>query len=210
MTGRLIYLMGPSGAGKDTVLQGVARLLGENAYLAPRVVTRPPTHTERRALAVSESEFLRLERNGALALAWRANGLAYGVRADINLRLAVGCDVLVNGSREYLPQALERYPALVPVLLTVAPETLRQRLLARGRESPEQIHDRMSRNLCYEKLESLEAKGRLLVMDNSGPVEQAILTLYRYLTSTAASILTPAPTPTETQAPYVADSLRYG
>ncbi|MFT0849703.1 phosphonate metabolism protein/1,5-bisphosphokinase (PRPP-forming) PhnN [Achromobacter sp. F4_2707] len=206
MTGRLIYLMGPSGAGKDTVLQGVARLLGEKAYLAPRLVTRPPTHTERSALAVSESEFLRLERNGALALAWRANGLAYGVRADINLRLAVGCDVLVNGSRAYLPEARERYPAMVPVLLTVDQETLRQRLLARGRESPEQIHERMTRNLFYEKLENLEAAGRPLVIDNSGPVEQAILTLYRYLTSTPVS----SPTPTETQAPYVADSLRYG
>jgi len=199
MAGRLIYLMGPSGAGKDTVLQGVARLLGEKACLARRLVTRPPTDTERDALSVSQAEFLALERSGGLSLAWRANGLAYGVPADINARLAAGCDVLVNGSREYLPEARRRYPDLLPVLLTVAQETLHQRLLARGREGPEQIRSRMRRNLPYAELAEDDS---VLVIDNSGPVEDAILALYRYLD--------PPTIFTDTSLRYVADTLGHG
>src|SRR5690606_29165939 len=102
MAGRLIYLMGPSGSGKDTVLAGVSRLMGKRCHLAPRVVTRPPTATENGSAAVSFDEFARLEASGALAMSWQANGLAYGVRRDINDRLLEGCDVLVNGSRQYL------------------------------------------------------------------------------------------------------------
>src|SRR3546814_13023817 len=83
MAGRLIYLMGPSGSGKDTVLEGVFSLMGHGCYLAPRVVTRPHTDTERSSISVSVSEFARMASCGLLAMSWQANGLAYGVRRAI-------------------------------------------------------------------------------------------------------------------------------
>ncbi len=181
MPGRLIYVMGPSGAGKDTILQGLGRLMGARGYLAPRLITRPETDTERGAISVSWAEFLRLERSGALAMSWRANGLAYGVRDDIDGRLAAGCDVLVNGSREYLPEARRRYRTLVPVLLTVEHETLQRRLVARGRESQDQIRSRMDRNAHYTSLVESADTGDIMVLDNSGAAEDAIQTLYQYL-----------------------------
>ncbi|MGB3289069.1 MAG: phosphonate metabolism protein/1,5-bisphosphokinase (PRPP-forming) PhnN, partial [Burkholderiaceae bacterium] len=144
MAGRLIYLMGPSGSGKDTVLEGLSHLMGQGCYLAPRVVTRPHTDTERGSISVSADEFAGMESCGLLAMAWQANGLAYGVPRDINDRLVAGCDVLVNGSRQYLPEARKRYQDLVPVLLCVDEGQLVQRLHARGRESGEQIRARLA------------------------------------------------------------------
>ena len=198
MKGRLIYIMGPSGSGKDTILQGLCRLMKQRAYLAPRVITRPATETERGAISVSDEEFLTLERSGALAMSWRANGLAYGVPEEIDRKLAAGSDVLVNGSRGYLAEARRRYPALVPVLVSVDEETLRRRLMVRGRETNEQIRARLDRNAQYADLsgyarpaaanatrimpETRSARDNaVILLDNSGPVEEAIRALYQYL-----------------------------
>ncbi len=181
MGGRLIYMMGPSGAGKDTVLHGLASLLGGNGYLAPRLVTRPPTATEPGSVSVSWAEFDYMESSGQLAMAWRANGLAYGVLRDINDRLVAGCDVLVNGSRAYLPEARLRYADLMPVLLNVEPDLLRQRLQMRGRESVEQIQERLERNAQFAQLGAAGDAGPVLIINNSEDVDHTIQALYAHL-----------------------------
>lgn len=195
MPGRLIYLMGPSGSGKDTILQGLCQLMGTRCYLAPRLITRPETSTERGSIAVSESEFVRLECAGALAMSWRANGLAYGVPEVINDRLAVGCNVLVNGSRGYLPEARRRYRTLVPVLLSVQEDALHQRLVARGRETEDQIRRRLNRNAQYIELAKSPSETGILVLDNSGAPEDAIQALHNFLRQTD----------TDTRYPYASD-----
>ncbi|TEA77273.1 phosphonate metabolism protein/1,5-bisphosphokinase (PRPP-forming) PhnN [Allopusillimonas ginsengisoli] len=187
MPGRLVYLMGPSGAGKDTVLQGVLRLMGNQAFLAPRVITRDAHLAEAGALAVTEHEFAQMEAAGLLAMAWRAHGLAYGVLRHVNDRLAAGQDVFVNGSRAYLPTAMARYRDLVPVLLNVSPHLLRERLLRRGRESAAQIQSRLERNSTFHMFPESIAKSMLWI-DNSGNPEEAVHALYRRLQQGQAEI----------------------
>src|SRR3546814_15010210 len=121
--------------------------MGHGCYLAPRVVTRPHTDTERSSISVSVSEFARMASCGLLAMSWQANGLAYGVLRDINDRLVAGCDVLVNGSRQYLPEARTRYQDLVPVLPCVDEQQLPHRLHARGRAYGQEIQARLARNV---------------------------------------------------------------
>ncbi|WP_245152464.1 phosphonate metabolism protein/1,5-bisphosphokinase (PRPP-forming) PhnN [Allopusillimonas soli] len=169
--------MGPSGAGKDAVLRGVAQRMGAQAFIASRVITRPPSSTEDGAMPVSSTEFEIMEAAGLFALSWRANELAYGILRHIDIMLARGRDVFVNGSRAYLPHAALRYPRLVPVLLTVEPALLRDRLLSRGRETRVQIEARLARNNRFEKL-SGTAGTRLLHIDNSGALENAIHALH--------------------------------
>ncbi|MGB4073983.1 phosphonate metabolism protein/1,5-bisphosphokinase (PRPP-forming) PhnN [Pseudomonas sp.] len=173
MRGRLIYLMGPSGSGKDSLLHAARERLAERGcMIARRVITRSAEALGEDAIGVSPTEFDQQEAAGAFALSWRANGLAYGIPRQIDDWLAAGQDVLVNGSRAYLPQARQRYPELIGILLTVDLEVLRERLLARGRETPEQIEQRLARNALFDTA-SAEREG-LHVLDNSRRLERTL------------------------------------
>lgn len=179
MTGRLIYLMGPSGAGKDSLLLAAREpLLARGCRIARRVITRSAEAVGEDALAVTEAEFERLRRNAAFALDWQANGLHYGISRQIDDWLVAGEDVLVNGSRGYLSEARARYPQLQPVLLTVALPVLRERLLARGRESPEEIEARLARN---QQFQSAAEQDEAQLLDNSGPLEQTVQRLLQLI-----------------------------
>ena len=79
---RLIYMMGPSGAGKDSVLACWIDRLGPGAgvQVAQRVITRPAQPTGEQHEPVKPDAWEALRREGQLALHWQANGLGYGVR----------------------------------------------------------------------------------------------------------------------------------
>ncbi|QRY82116.1 phosphonate metabolism protein/1,5-bisphosphokinase (PRPP-forming) PhnN [Pseudomonas sp. PDNC002] len=163
-SGRLIYLMGPSGAGKDSVLQAASvPLAARDCRIVQRVITRSAEARGESAHSVSIEAFAEMERNGAFAMSWRANGLHYGIPREIDDWLRAGHDVLVNGSRKYLAEARRRYPQLIAVLLRVEPEILRQRLLKRGRETLPEIEARLARNAHFAD----GLPGPLFELDNS-------------------------------------------
>ena len=100
MQGRLIYLMGPSGSGKDSLLHAArAPLEAHGCRFARRVITRSAESVGEDALGVTPDEFERLQGEGAFALSWHANGLAYGIPREIDDWLSAGQDVLINGSK---------------------------------------------------------------------------------------------------------------
>ncbi|MCR3815313.1 hypothetical protein K3Z86_16210 [Pseudomonas aeruginosa] len=100
MTGRLIYLMGPSGSGKDSLLQAAREPLAlRGCRIVRRVITRSAEAVGEDAQAVTPAQFDTLERASAFAMSRRANGLCYGIPVQIDEWLAQGYDVLVNGSR---------------------------------------------------------------------------------------------------------------
>ncbi|SFJ15878.1 ribose 1,5-bisphosphokinase [Pseudomonas guineae] len=172
MSGRLIYLMGPSGSGKDSLLEAARERLAErDCLIARRVITRSAEAVGEDAIGVTPTEFDQQEAAGSFALSWRANGLAYGIPRQIDDWLAAGQDVLVNGSRAYLPEARQLYPELIGVLLTVEAAVLRERLLRRGRESLAQIEQRLARNAQFDAA-SAERDG-LHLLDNSVSIERA-------------------------------------
>lgn len=174
MSGRLIYLIGPSGSGKDSLLDAArARLAERGCRIVRRVITRSAEAVGEAALGVSVQQFAEMQAQGAFALSWQANGLAYGIPQEIDAWLAAGDDVLVNGSRGHLPHTRERYPNVLVVLLIVDEPVLRQRLLARGRESVAEIDQRLARNARFsERL--LAEDPNVHVLDNSGPLERTV------------------------------------
>lgn len=161
----LIYLMGPSGAGKDSLLERLRAETRTAPLVAHRYITRPANAGCENHIALSEQEFLRRRAKGLFALDWQAHQQHYALGIEVDLWLLQGIDVVVNGSRAYLPQALQRYgPRLLPVCLQVSPELLRQRLQQRGRETALQIEQRLARAADYQQ--TLPAGCRLL--DNDG------------------------------------------
>lgn len=175
LRGRLVYLMGPSGSGKDSLIDAARDVLAQlNCVVARRVITRSAESAGEAALGVSVEEFADRVRAGAFAMSWSANELDYGIPAEINQWLAQGRHVLVNGSRGYLPQAQQRYPALIPVLLTVRSDVLRQRLMSRGRESVEEIEARLARNSLFTANEQASRAQGLLLLDNSGCLSSTV------------------------------------
>jgi ribose 1,5-bisphosphokinase len=172
MAGRLIYLIGPSGSGKDSLLDTARDELNRRGCrVVRRVITRSAEAVGEAAQAVSVEQFLVMQAQGEFALSWQANGLYYGIPVEIDTWLAEGHDVLVNGSRGHLPEARQRYPDLLAVLLTVNDSTLRERLLARGRESVADIEARLQRNSRFA-VELLASDPALFVLDNSGALGQ--------------------------------------
>ena len=176
--GRLIYVMGPSGAGKNSVIAsardiaGTLEKLNKNNYLyfSPRYVTRPAADTDGASdeFAISAGAFAHYKRIGTFALDREAHGFCYGVSTAIDTLLHAGKCVVVNGSRDYLATALGKYPQMTAVLITVAPEVAHARLLARGREDINAVIARVQRMPDINI-----ARQQLHVIDNSGPLEHA-------------------------------------
>jgi ribose 1,5-bisphosphokinase len=185
MTGRLIYLIGPSGSGKDSLLDAAREpMAARGCRIVRRVITRSAEARGEAAQAVSVEEFRQMQAQGAFALSWFANGLHYGIPAEIDQWLADGHDVLVNGSRGHLEQARARYPDLLVVLLSVDQAVLRRRLLARNRETSGEIEARLARNAQFadELLAAAPAGGSpILLLDNSGALEQTVARLLQHI-----------------------------
>ena len=175
MAGRLIYLIGPSGSGKDSLLDAArVRLAERGCHIARRIITRSVATAGEAAEGVSPAQFAALEAQGEFALSWHANGLSYGIPRDIDAWLAAGENVLVNGSRAHLAQTRLRYPQLLVLLLTVDQAVLRQRLLARGRESLVEVDERLARNARFTADLIAEAVPGLCVIDNSAALERTV------------------------------------
>ncbi|MGH8018848.1 MAG: phosphonate metabolism protein/1,5-bisphosphokinase (PRPP-forming) PhnN [Opitutaceae bacterium] len=180
--GVLFYVIGPSGAGKDSLMTHArAKLGGADEPLvmfAHRYITRPAEAGGENHVAVSRAEFERMRANGHFAFAWESHGQGYGIGREIELWLERGASVVMNGSREYLPEAARRHPDLCVVLIEASPSVLRARLEARGRESPLEIERRLSRAAAF----TVEPP-RLARISNNGALAEAGDRLLRVLAS---------------------------
>lgn len=167
--GRLIYVMGPSGCGKDSVMEYARkRCPGNEAAFAHRYITRPAEAGGENHVFLHPDEFqARLERR-LFALNWDSHGFRYGLGHEIEGWMETGLNVVMNGSRAYLPEASRRYPDLIPVLITVEEDILRERLVDRGREIATEIEKRLERARAYDV-----AHPRLARIDNSGELAEA-------------------------------------
>ena len=169
--GRLYYVVGASGAGKDSVMRYAREALGRDheVLFAHRYITRPLRAGGENHIALSTEEFLLRKRHGLFAMDWESHGFRYGIGIEIDAWLAQALTVVVNGSRSYLPVARRRYPQLNAVWITARPQNLAARLAQRGRETRVQILARLRRN---SKLGSMPAVHELHI-SNDGPLEAA-------------------------------------
>lgn len=169
MGGILLYVIGASGSGKDSLMRHAREALAQdaNVVFAHRYITRPQDAGGENHVALSEDEFESRVARKLLPLHWYSHGLRYGIGCELNHWLANGLTVILNGSRAYLQEASRRYPELVPVLIEVSPAVLRKRLQERGRENAEEIESRLQRAGKFDTLQH----SRLLHFGNDAPLD---------------------------------------
>ena len=144
MTGAVFAVVGPSGAGKDTLIEA-ARQARPDLVIVRRFITRPESAGGEDFHGVSDAEFDARRDRDEFALHWKAHGLRYGIpKAQIDLRHD-GHDVLFNGSRAALERAVEVMPDLRVIRVSAPSAVLLERLLARGRETRAEIEERIMR-----------------------------------------------------------------
>ena len=184
MPGKLVYLIGPSGSGKDSLIEAARDALAQrNVHVVRRVITRSAESKGEHAVGVSPGAFQQMVEAGEFAMHWSANGLHYGIPRLIEQQLAQGQNVLVNGSRAYLPQAVERFAQLLPIMLTVERTVLRERLARRGRETAEEIEQRLARNdqLIADAARWEQGSVRITLLDNSSSLAATVAALLEVL-----------------------------
>jgi ribose 1,5-bisphosphokinase len=148
MNAPLVYVMGPSGAGKDSVLDRARSMLSVEAPVAfaHRYITRPADIGGENHVALSRAEFALRRAHGLFAFHWHAHGNDYGIGREIDAWRAAGLTVVVSGSREHYEKVAGSDPELHPVLITAALDKLRARLSARGRETAAAAASRLERD----------------------------------------------------------------
>lgn len=162
--GQLILVVGPSGAGKDTLI-GLARVarVGNSGIVFPqRVVTREASSFENNE-AVSPLLFGQMLAHGDFAFQWEAHGLRYGIARSIVDEIKAGRTVVINASRTIIDSARRSYANVVVVAVTAPPDVLAERVAARGRPSDGRIEDRLRRAVNSSKPD--------VIINNVGPAE---------------------------------------
>jgi ribose 1,5-bisphosphokinase len=144
--GRLVVVVGPSGAGKDTLIaEARARLDGDAAFVFPlRLVTRAATAAEVH-LTISDRDFALAVSRGDFAFWWEAHGLKYALPAAIDDDIRTGRTVVCNVSRGTVSALRLRYARLVVALVTAPAAVLAARLAGRSRTSDGDLAQRLGR-----------------------------------------------------------------
>jgi len=185
--GLLFVVSGPSGAGKDTLVEAL-RERRESLRYSISVTTRPARPDERDGehyFFVSPDEFERLRESGLL-LEWREyGGNLYGTpRAYVEGCLTDGYDVIAKPEVNGALAIKAAYPDAV--LIFLVPDRfshLRERLLARRSETNEEIARRLE--IAQKELTFIRRFDYIVVNEQNRPQEavrdlEAILQAERF------------------------------
>ncbi|HUH76057.1 MAG TPA: phosphonate metabolism protein/1,5-bisphosphokinase (PRPP-forming) PhnN [Devosia sp.] len=182
--GALVLVVGPSGVGKDTLIDGARKALENDPRFTfvRRIVTRPAHVEIEDHDSLEPHQFAELAAAGRLALSWDAHNLHYGLPISLDTDLALGKIVIANVSRHVIAEARAKYPGCVVVLITAEISLRAERLLKRGREGRDQITARLAREGA-----PVPAGIEPILIDNSGTLNNGITAFVWALRAIAAS-----------------------
>ena len=166
----MFLVVGPSGAGKDSLIDGAGAVPQAIKILFSKTHHHPPRGRRGEAhRSVSENTFAREAAAGEFALSWQAHGLSYGVPSSIASNLAQGRSVIVNVSRGVLNTARQQFGSVRVLSVRASGQTLAARLTNRGRESSVDIENRIRRAASYSV-----SGADVIEIFNDGALEEAV------------------------------------
>jgi len=157
--GLLFVVSGPSGAGKDTLVEALLARMARVRY-SVSATTREPRPGEREGehyFFLSREEFERRRGAGGF-LEWREyNAHFYGTPRDfVERTLAEGYDLIMKPEVNGALAVKEAYPdAVLIFLLPDRFSNLRERLLARRTETTEEIAGRLE--IAHKEVRSIRS-----------------------------------------------------
>lgn len=168
VSGTFIAIAGPSGAGKDTLINAALARRPDLAR-ARRVIAPPRPGMGEDAQMIEPDAFAARAAAGDFVLTWDAHGMHYAIPREVEAILREGRHVLANLSRTRLHAASMAFSPFRAIAIHTDEDVLRQRLHARGREDAADISARLKR-ASRSMPEGLGAT----VVDNSGSLNAAI------------------------------------
>ncbi|HMD01482.1 MAG TPA: guanylate kinase [Candidatus Baltobacteraceae bacterium] len=169
--GLLFVVSGPSGAGKDTVVEGLRRRMPQVRY-SVSATTRPPREHERSGEAyffLDRPAFEQKRALGDFLETKEYNGHLYGTpRSFVEETLAAGYDVIVKPEVTGALAIKRAFPAAVLVfLLPDRFSYLQQRLTERRTESAEEIAARLA--IAHHELEAIRDFDYVIINAQASP-----------------------------------------
>lgn len=182
--GTLFLVVGPSGAGKDSLIDAAKAVLNNNPeyVFARRYITRPADAGGEDHIPVSDEMFDTLLSRNAILLNWHAHNLRYAIPSSVGEHLAQGRNVVINVSRTIVDQARTNLSPVVILYITVPEDVLTKRLQARGRESKSDIAKRVARAGEYQV-----TGDDVRTINNGGPLDESISAFLKAISFAVAS-----------------------
>lgn len=176
--GTLFLVVGNSGSGKDSIIQGAVKKYPNDLnklYVPKRYITRAPSKTEEN-ISISPEEFKIMSKEGKFALKWHIYGLDYGIPIEIDERLKNGHPVAVNVSRTIIAEARKMYKNIKIIFIEVPFDITLKRLKERTREIGKRLEERIERARNNQQFPEAD-----FIVNNSGLLEDAINQFINYV-----------------------------
>lgn len=187
VTGYFFAVVGPSGAGKDSLMDGAKLVLPADQYVfAKRVVTRPAGQVGEDYESCPEKLFAQRDRDGEFLTTWQAHGFRYGLKQSLRDKQEAGIHVLANCSRAAIATLGTKVNNLVVLEVWARPEILAERLKHRGRETAQEIALRLAR-----EGQAIPNSIKTIRVANNGELQDAIDAFVLAIKNTSAEPLQP-------------------
>jgi guanylate kinase len=190
---KVFVITGPSGVGKGTLIRTLLQRVPE-LELSVSATTRRPRLGETHGVDyhfLDEEEFERRAQDEEFVEHAAYSGRRYGtLRSDLEQRLARGVPVVLEIEVQGARQVAERMPEAERIFIAPpSDEALRNRLIGRGTDSPEDVEKRLV--TAREELRAQEEFPHVVINDRLDDAAAALEELVR------AALASNATKPTE-------------
>lgn len=180
--GIFFFVVGPSGAGKDSLIDGARKQLSDMGRyrFVQRVITRPAGSPGENHIPMTLVEFDNALKKKQFLVSWKAHQLYYGIPIAVCEQLNNGIHVIANGSRSVIRELTKKVERLIVIEITAPTELLLERIIERRRENEDEARVRVER-----VVEDYPDTVRVISINNNSSLDEGVDKFTQALVSSA-------------------------